>query len=145
MKTNEINKRQAMNISELNWNAGEIMEANFMFPTEHFDKLSDLTDLSDDQFNNLIIGMSEPCLPFTEIEKNVMIRSVKSHNRLRVYYHSLKILDRHLGVINDTQDVDHTDKDIDDVMGHLVVKGKVTIVGENIPDKVSKEFAECNL
>ncbi len=86
----------------LTWEAGDIFEANLMFPTEHVKDVSELEDMTDELFSEFSIGLLDPIQPLAKEDQKQLARSVFSANRLRIYYHILKLLDIHLQIVDET-------------------------------------------
>lgn len=86
----------------LTWEAGDIFEANLMFPTEHIKDADTLNGMSDEEFSDFSIGLLDPIQPLNTEAQKQLARSVFSSNRLRIYYHILKLLDTHLKVVDET-------------------------------------------
>tara|TARA_R110000851_G_C12893472_1_gene547378 strand:- start:78 stop:488 length:411 start_codon:yes stop_codon:yes gene_type:complete len=83
MKNNNTNT-PAYN-TDLVWNAGTILQANFMFPTHHFESLNDLESMPKHEFYNTVISLIEP-FSLSDLEKSAMFKATQSENRLRMYY-----------------------------------------------------------
>ncbi len=83
------------------WDAGDIFSANFMFPTDHFENCEELNDVSEEEFSKLSVDILETIQPLSEDEKQMLTASVKSGNRLRVYYQILTLVDKRASIENE--------------------------------------------
>lgn len=130
-----FSKTQSTN---LDWDTNEIFEASLMFPTEHVHSESALKALTDEEFSDLTVGILVPCQPLTGEEKNAMVKSVHTKNRLRVYFQALQIVTRHAKVIDEVQDDNIEDVSLNEAMAH----NGYSIREEDSLDFVDEEFPE---
>lgn len=99
MKNQKQNTTKTSSITK-GWDAGDIFAANFMFPTDHFKSNEELEALSEEDFSKLSVGILETIQPLSGDEKQMLTASVKTGNRLRVYYQILTLVDKRVSVEN---------------------------------------------
>lgn len=116
MNTQE--KQQQLQGNYLNWNAGDIFEANFMFPSMFFKDEATMRSLTDEEYSEFFSKILAD-LNLTDYEKRALTASVKSNNRLRVTYHIEKVLTRHGVSLDDTQLSGLKSYPEDEVMNHF--------------------------
>lgn len=131
------------NGKSLEWNTGDIFEANLMFPTKHFEDQKQLENLTDEEFSGKMIGLLEPCQPLSNKEQQILVSSIKTGNRLRVYYHVMAVINRHIEVVNEVQDTPELeDYQLGEGFGLHTNNKKVTILRSNKLSPTDKELLE---
>lgn len=102
----------------LEWNAGSIFSANFMFPTAHFQDAEKLERQDDDSFSDFIIGLLQAVGPLTDYEQRELSKSVFKNDRLRVYYQTLLVIEKKRGVVNETETLGCEDAKLSEQLDH---------------------------
>ena len=88
---------------KIQWNTDAIFDSAFMFPTVHFENVDVMNKMDEMEFSNIVVSMLETVGKLSPNETAEMVSSVKSKNRLRVYFHATTLVNAHIAAASVTE------------------------------------------
>ena len=136
--SNKNNRKKQPVVKGFEWEVGQIMNANLMFPTQQFESIEALKALTDEEFSEQMIQLLSPVQPLDNFERAGLAQSVNSGDRLRVYYHTLRVIERRLAAANDTETLGCEGAKL----SHLIDGHGIQVKEEGQLDYIDEEFPD---